>query len=829
MAEELDQATLDLFEGSTDVPEGEEIDFLEPAEPLTEEELADPNLIDFLRDDPATILFDGAEDATSHDDDQLLDQNQTLIDRLIKKGTKRFFGEDIPDDPFAVPRALGVAVGAFGAPILANMALPPQTPIRPRAVVTFSASILGTFFGAVAPELVLEISEDLGLLPPGTRKQLGLNMVDMQTVVEGELLLDAAFLTGFTILKTMNRLTGRFFTTGGILTREGREALGIAATGEKFGIHLLPVQIRGRTIARGMITLFGHFPWTTGKFKARALEVDRQAQKAIQGLGSRIAPLASFSELSTEMLVKSSRYFGAVARKFNIAYTRLYQQAADAGIQTIPTFTTQKARQLLQTIESSTPVFAKGGPKAKGDPGVVTKAFAKFLRESFIPLETRTVKEGAKKVSPLLDEFGKPIITELPDIPPNIARQDMKQMDGLIDQIDEFMSTLSKENNQEAFVIKMATQLRQAIQHDLLKNTVGKNLGEAQDTIRKFKALDEEYSLTYAQVFETATANRVKTVVKGGLRGIDRIKAATRQPVDKLAKTMLELDSPQSAKELRKLVGQKTYNRVVAQVINDAVEKSMKVTEGADGGIRQFNTDAFIDALGIKKGFGNRRAAISAMLEEADSPFKMKDLDGLVTVLKKIEGLNIPNVATFVARRAILGGWRSALGAFMPGITAMSAGAGATLAGGGGALTTMFIAGVFFIGGSVTFSRIISNPNTSKSLLKILDPTISQINRRLAFVKMMRAVLVEQQQEDPTGGHSEKMIQFREMMEEFDDIMGNIGQPLSELFKTRKEQVLDLFKEDDRATEIDILEELPPQIELRLEAPPSFGGDVTLE
>lgn len=286
-----------------------------------------------------------------------------------------------------------------------------------------------------------------------------------------------------------------------------------------------------------------------------------------------------------------------------------------------------------------------------------------------------------------------------------------------------------------------------------------------------------------------------------------------------LSKSLIKLDSPQSVKELRKLVGQKTYNRVVAEVVNDAVEKSMKITDGTEGGIRQFDTDTFIEALGIKKGFGNRRKTITAMLEEADSPFKMKDLDNLVIVLKKIEGLNIPNVATFVARRAILGGWRSALGAFMPGITSLSVAGGATIAGGGSILATMFIAGAFFIGGSVTFSRIISNPNTAKSLLKILDPAVSDINKRLAFIKMMRTTITSQHQEDPTGGHSQKMIRFREMMEEFDDIMGNIGQSLDELFQTGKEQAIDLFKENVGAPEIDISEELPP----------GFGGDVTLE
>lgn len=777
----MESATRDFFFGATDSKEGEEIEvvkgMVEQQKELTPEEQADPELIQTLKSEDRLeqekraneAFFAGARPTTPDEDSELLNKNQTLIDQLLVKGTKRFFAEDI-QDPFLIPRSLAIATGAIGASVLTNELLPPTTPPPVRGALTFGAGFLGTFFATISPEFALEVGESLSLITPGTRKQLGLNMMDLQTVLEGEALLDAAFGTGFVALRQMAKMTGKFFTTGGKLTKQGREALGVAETGEKFGIHLLPVQIRGRTIAQGFVSLFGHFPFTTGKLKRRAIEVEKQAKAAIQGLGSRIAPLATFSELSREMFTQANRYFGAVGRKFNIEYTRLYDRAEAAGIKTIPTFTTQKARQLLQTMESARAVFAKGAEKTKGGLGAITGKFAKFLREEFIPLETQILTKGAEKVSPLVDEFGKPIITKLPDAPANIARQDMKQMDGLIDQIDEFMSTLDKANSQDSFVIKMATQLRQAVKADLLKNTVGKNKGEAQDIINAFKNLDEEYSLTMSQIFETATANKMKSVTVGGVRGIKELKPATRQPVDMLAKSIVQLDSPQAMLELRKLVGDKTFNRVAAQVINDAVEKSMKTVEGAEGAIKQFNLDSFIKNLGIQKGFGNRRAAISTMLETSGSPFRMEDLDGLVRVLGKIETLRIPNVATFVARRAILGGWRSALGAFIPGITAMSAGTGTALAG-GGALMTMFVAGIFFIGGSQAFSRIISNPETAKNFLKVLDTTASDVVRRTAYIRMMRTWINRNRADDPDNVDPKKMEHFREMMEEFDDIL----------------------------------------------------------
>jgi hypothetical protein len=619
-------------------------------------------------------------------------------------------------------------------------------------------------------------------------------MVDLQTVTEGELLLDGIFNTGFTLLRQVGKITGRLFTTGGVLTKKGREALGLSETAaEKFDIHMLPIQIRDRTIARGFVAVFGNFPFTTGKLKKRARVVDQQVKKELQNLGSRIAPLASFSELSAEVMLKSKRYFRAVSNKFNIAYTRLYERAEQAGVRVAPEFTSQKTRAILETIESAKQVFAKGGDKAKGGAGSVTGQWEKFLKENFIPIERTTIKKGETIVSPLVDEFGNPITSKLPDEPPNIALQDMRQLDGLTQKIDEFISTLDKTSGQDAFIRKQAVQLKLAIYKDMLENVSGKNMGDAQDIVKQFKALDEEFSITMSQIFETATANRFGAVKKGGLGGRGVLREATRQPVDMLAKTVVQLDSPQAVKELRALVGQKTFKRVVAQVINSSVEKAMQTVEGSKGAMKQFNTKSFIKELGITPGFGNRRAAISAMLETADSPFKMKDLDALVTALQKIEDTPIPDVATFVARRAILGGWKSALGAFMA-----SAGTVSALTGNIGSLLLL---STIFVGGSKFFSRMISKPETAKSFMKALDETASTATRRTAYVRAMRLAITDQRNEDPENSDSQMMSNFADMMQELDDAIQWEGEPVTDIL-SEGIQTLDLTEETPQTIDI---------------------------
>ena len=802
MAEETEDFFADF-----EAEEPKEIPSVTQKNELTPEEKSDPNLIDHLKEDE---FFDDFRPSTEADDDALLDQNQGVIDKLVQKGVDRFTGDDV-EDPFAVPRAVGIMAGSIAAPLLANQYLPPTTPPPVRGLVSTGASLFGTTLGAVSPELALQIAEDVSLIEPGTRARIGLSATDLQTVVQGELLIDSAFLTGFTVLRQIGKLTGRMLTTGGVLTKEGREALGLVkAADEKFGIQMLPVQVRDRTIARGFLAIFGNFPFTTPIVKKRAKIVDAQAQKALQDLGPRIAPLANFSELSLEIMTKSKRYFRAVSNKFDIAYTRLYDRAEAMGVRVAPKSTSEKARSIIEMVDKANASFAIGGPKAKDSAGAVTNRFMKFLRKSFIPLEFAGEK-GKEVTLEVLQESGKPFVKLLPDKPANIALLDLKQMDGLTTKIDEFMSTLDKTSGQDALIRDWATQLKLAIKKDMIENVSGKNMGDAQAITRSFRALDEEFSLTMSQVFETATANRFGAVKRGGLRGRGALREATRTPVDQLAKTVINLDSPQAVQELRTLTGAKTFKRVVGQVMNDAVEKSMKSTEGSGGALKQFNTEAFIKQLGLKKGFGSRRAAIDMMLKTADSPFKMKDLDVLVTALQKIEGLPIPDVATFVARRAILGGWKSALGSFMG-----SAGAVASLTGN---ITSLFLLSATFIGGAKFFSRLISKPETAMSFMRAMDETASTAVRRNAYARAMRTFVNDLREEDPQNTDIRMSERFEELLHEIDDNIGFEGSFTDQALQKGRD-VLDLNDPAPPAPEIDISDEL--------EEDPSFSGDQVL-
>jgi len=700
-------------------------------------------------------------------------EDETLMQAMVRKGSARLFNEDV-DDPNTLMRAVSITAGGFGSAALADRLLPPGTPGLVRGGVFLGSSAFGTFVGAVAPELAIEIAEQFSILPPGTREKIGLDIVSLQTVVEGEMVIDAAFGTGFVIMRQLARIAGRTFTGSG-----SKAAEELAKKGEKFNIFLLPVQVGQRTIARGYTVVFGRFPLLAGPIKKSAAVAEKAAQETVEGIANRIAPLLSNAMLSEEIFLQSTRLMGAINRKFNIEYTRIFQMAERMGVTVLPKATSLKARQLLALIEKKkTSLFGKKAPAAP-----IMVKFEAFLKEHFSGLERFKDIIEPGKVSIFKDHLGRPIIG--PDIihKAGIQPQSLEQMDAIITKIDEFMAIL-KNTGEDKFISRLATQLRQAVQLDNIKHLDGENIGDALEIVTLLKATDKNFSVIISELIGSATANQLKGVIQGGLRATGEA-VTTRIPIDQLSKAIIKLDSPQSIKELRKLVGAKTYKRIVANVIQTAVEKAMKPVEGSGGLVENFNLIAFAKELGLGKKISNRRSAISSMLEEADAPFKIKDLEDLVDVLKAIESVDIPKISTFVARRAMLGGFSSALGAFIPSITlGLSAGAGSAIGSrSDSGILGFMLGGILFIGGGRFLSKIISNPDSSRLFMTLFDKNVSVAIKRVNYMKAGRLAIKAIQEENfGEPGVNLMMQYFNEVVNEFDEIWDIEGKSFKELF-----------------------------------------------
>ena len=613
----------------------------------------------------------------------------------------RFLGTDVEDD-LEVARMMSIIAGSIGGAKL-GLKVPGPPLVKGGAALLLSGA--GATLGAVHPEIVLEIGESFGLLDPGTRDRFGLSFEDLRTVAEGEALLDLVMGGFFTVLRITGRGVSRLATG---ITREGRKTAEAAA---KNDIHLMPVQLGGRTLARGFVAVMGRFPIIGSSIRKQARTTEAATKKAFEGIPGRFGPLEGMSDVSERIFKSARKLVKDTAKHFDTEYTKLFKRAEELGAYVVPKSVFAKGQEILAKITRGTPTQVKGRAKA----GRILEDVAGFIRKDILTL-------------------GKKMRNSI-----RFPKQTLEQLDGLIGKIDQEIASLDP--NTRKFARSLLNQLRQAAQRDGLINIRGKG---ADEIARGMRELDTEFSHTMSQLFETATAKRFTSVQRKGLRGLARDEAM-RMEVDQLARLVLKLDSPQAVGELRRLVSPDTFSRMTAQVLEDAIEGSFKNIEGQG---RVFDVSTFASKLGLDKATGNRRKAIAKMLKMNGSGFGMKELDELIRAGKVIEDLPIPNVSSFIARRATIGGLTSVINGMIPGLVLAGGASGAAFAGGAliGVLT--------FLGGGKLIAAVISRPESARALSKVIGKEINLLIIRRAFTQVIRLGLQQMKADgdldDPT-------------------------------------------------------------------------------
>lgn len=195
---------------------------------------------------------------------------------------------------------------------------------------------------------------------------------------------------------------------------------------------------------------------------------------------------------------------------------------------------------------------------------------------------------------------------------------------------------------------------------------------------------------------------------------------------------MVKLDSPQALDELSRLVTPDTLKRVASRAVDDAITDATNIS--ADVG-RRFNPDMFAKRLGLDKPGSSRYKAIQEMLNKVGGvgpdAVRIEDLDALLDAAKTISNLDIPNVNTFIARRATLGGTRALINGVVPGLAfAAGAGAGAGVSGMMGAAVGIGL----FLGGGKLVSAMLSNPNSVRALRSVAGGEARTIATQRKFI-----------------------------------------------------------------------------------------------
>ena len=100
--------------------------------------------------------------------------------------------------------------------------------------------------------------------------------------------------------------------------------------------------------------------------------------------------------------------------------------------------------------------------------------------------------------------------------------------------------------------------------------------------------------------------------------------------------------------------------RIAATTIDDAI-----VAAGKGG---RFNADSFAKRLGLDNLESPRAKSLAKMLEHSNNPLTVRELADFTEAARVISDLEIPNVSTFIARRATIGGVRAILSGIIPGL-----------------------------------------------------------------------------------------------------------------------------------------------------------------
>jgi hypothetical protein len=494
----------------------------------------------------------------------------------------------------------------------------------------------------------------------------------------------------------------------------------------------------GNIIAKGYGKVIGVFPFVGNPIKSKATQAANFINKSADDTLNTFGPNVTLTKLGIDMTKASQKTYGEFRRVSSFFYDDFYK-AVDA-VGNTPIISTQNFKNSL-------------------------KNFAKLVDDGAI-----TLKTGGKLKDPrkdILYNYAKNGGKGLPDY------INATQYKSLIDQI-KYYSRLAQKS--EPFNLKVLTGMKSALETDLRlltkqsyqdnllknvyplskskKNILDPNL--LSDVATKLKFADK----VYAQGLEGSIINGLKK--SGVIKKTDDIvpivgKKAFEQPVassfkkvdknifksgfevpgsinaDELASALLKKNavSPQLLSDLRTLVGEKQFNRFVRARLQKGFDDSL-VKAGEDKVGLIFNPYKFEQNLGLNTKAG--RDLLDTMLkntatEKGVQKLTMQQLDDFFAIAKNHAGLTVPDVGSFLQRRAILGGTKAILGGLALGATTFT--------------NPVLGSSLIFMGRRT--SSLLSNPKQLDTIMKVLDPNSTANQMKVASLKLMDAMISDSQ------------------------------------------------------------------------------------
>ena len=540
----------------------------------------------------------------------------------------------------------------------------------------------------------------------------------------------------------------------------GKADKSLYGSAQRIG-YPLSLSDSGNMISRGYGRVIGVFPFVGTPIKKSFAKKADILNKAADDTLNTFAPNVALTKLGIDMTEAAKSTFGDFRRVTKFFYDDFYKSV-------------NKVRA----------------------PVISTKNFNNALTNYKTNIDEGIIKGVKSPQKNDIYKYANQLIKKMPE------KINANQYKALINDVKEF----ARKSKAEGYNIKVLTEFKHALETDLrlltkksytnqFKKTVNPDV--LSDIATKLKFADK----VYANGLENSIINKVmkkqakdkgiKLVSIPGKRSFDAPIAKEFKKIDKnifgpgfnvqgsissdqLGKVLLSNRNvtPQLLDDLRTLVGKKQYDNFVRARLQQGFDKSLiKFNEPTRTGL-MFDPYKFEANLGLDTKAG--RELIESMLK--GSKLELKNLDDFFTIAKNHAGLKIPDVSSFVARRATLGGTKSVLGGFALGYTSYQ----------------NPVRGAALIYLARQTSNFLANPKQLDDVMKVLDPNSTASQIKISAAKLIDGMI-------SNSGTKQEENDFK-MYKEYIELI-----PTEEL-KKELEEGLPVFTEDYLKKDSDVEE-----------------------
>lgn len=483
----------------------------------------------------------------------------------------------------------------------------------------------------------------------------------------------------------------------------GEKARSLYESAKQLNIPLSIGEVSETGIAKGYIKVAGVFPWIGKSFQKQTANTKESLQKINKDILNTLAPNSTIANLGIDVVNAAKKSYKDFRQLSSALYTNFNNLSKNLKNPNI--IGLNNTKNYINKIIQETPTFRLGGGKPT------------------------TIEGFVDPVAPFLKKISK--------ITGNIAPNQYRELQR---QINSMMNKGAK----EGWDIKRLQNLKIQLEKDFSSLVMPKNISKTD--IELFNKIKEAHSFAnkfYSngmKIFDSPTAKTFqkvdKNIFKSGFEKSGNLNA------DEIVSKVINLNSPQSLLNLKKLLGKDLYNKVSKNWLDDVWQKAVNKRSSIDESstILNFDPNILAKELGlVGKNSKIRNDTIKLLFKNTGVNYNQ--IKNLIKISKNYENVNIPNVSSFVARRAMLGG--------LAAITSL-------VTGNGGKFILGILTGKYG-------TRLLSSPKKLDEAMNVLKFDSPKITNYLAIGKILDFIAG-----DPEVPSKEKQVLF-EMKEEIID------------------------------------------------------------